>query len=89
MKYKYKFKKDIEAVQFKGSTMADLIELNHFLGETPEIIYPENNHAPYFVIKNKRGEMNVVRLFDFVIKESLGNYAVVPCQTFIMLYAVA
>lgn len=86
MKYKYKFKKDIEAIQFKGDSVADLIKLNHFLGETPEIIYPEGKSTPYFITENTDGKMNVVRLSDFIMEESPGNYIAVPYKVFTKLY---
>lgn len=86
MKYIYKFQKDVKATQFKGDSVADLIELKHFLGETPRIIYPEGKGSPYFIIENEIGKMEVVRLSDFIIEESPENYIVVPCTAFKKLY---
>ena len=87
MKYKYRFKENIEAIQFKGDNVADLIELNHFLGRTPDIAYTEKK-APYFLIKNENKKINTVHISDFIIKdkENPGNYIIVPYQAFIKLY---
>lgn len=89
MKYKYRFKENIEAIQFKGDNVADLIELNHFLGRTPDIAYTENK-TPYFLLKNENGKINTVHISDFVIKdkENPGSYIIVPYQAFIRLYQV-
>lgn len=86
MKYKYKLNNEVEAMQFGGDGIADLIILEEFLGTKPEILYLHDGGRPMLRLKNLNGFTFMANIADFIIKVTPGNYIAVPYQSFIKLY---
>lgn len=85
MKYRYKLNQEIEAIQFKGISITDLIELEYFLRCKPDFTYPDDSE-PFLKLKNPDGSTFIVQKSNYIVKIAPGNYAVVPCQTFNKMY---
>lgn len=88
MEYNYKFKKKVEAIQFKGDGIADCDSLTEFLGYEPKMHYTGDG-TPYFYIKNIDNSTHVVKIADFIIKDINGYFFPVKYQTFIYLFQPA
>lgn len=86
MKYVYRLQQEIEAIQFKGDGVADLIILENFLGVKPDIVYFENGGKPKLRIINSKGYKHYANLSDFIIRKSADSFIVISYKTFMRLF---
>lgn len=86
MKYMYRLQQKIEAIQFSGDGVADLIILENFLGVKPDIVYFENGGKPKLRIINSKGYVHYAELSDYLIKRSDSSFIVISYKTFVRLF---
>lgn len=85
MRYRYKLNQEIAAIQFKGISITDLIELEYFLRCKPDVVYTDDS-KPLLKLKNPDGSTFIAQISDYIIKIAPGNYAILPCQAFNKIY---